>query len=96
MNRKEIYIAVVLAFSCLIILVSGITSVFAAAGDLKWKYEISGMALSQPSPAIGSDGTIYFVSGGNNLYAVDNDIKPDSYPNSINLKSNGVIPVLLF
>jgi len=40
-------------------------------GTLKWKYEIEGLVYS--SPAIGSDGTIYFGSTDNYVYALNSD-----------------------
>ncbi|MBW7991464.1 MAG: hypothetical protein FVQ84_15830 [Planctomycetes bacterium] len=40
-----------------------------------------------------SSTPIYLETPGTNVEQVEIDIKPGSYPNSINLKSNGVVPV---
>ncbi|MBT3879467.1 MAG: PQQ-binding-like beta-propeller repeat protein, partial [Candidatus Scalindua sp.] len=39
-------------------------------GELKWSYQAGGWIES--SPLIGSDGTIYFGSNDNHLYAIGN------------------------
>jgi len=56
--------------TCVIFIVSG-SMVWGAAGDILWTFE-TGKEIS-PSPAIGSDGTIYFGSDNENLYALSPD-----------------------
>ena len=49
------------------------TKVKSTAGDKLWEFKTGGGVLS--SPAIGSDGTVYFGSVDNKLYAIKTDSK---------------------
>lgn len=51
--------------------VETVDAVLGAFGTLKWRYKTDGPVWS--SPAIGSDGTIYFGSRDNHLYALNPD-----------------------
>ena len=60
-----------LAFSLLALLLLGYSISFAAAGDLKWRYQTGDMVSS--SPALASDGTIYVGSNDGKLYALNSN-----------------------
>ena len=60
-------------------------------GKLTWIYEGNQYSLNIGTS---SDITVEIV-GGSDTIAVDIDIKPGSYPNSINLGSKGVVPVAI-
>ena len=72
LDQRYILLKVFAILACLIVILSGITSAFAAAGDLKWKYaSIYVPAGVVSSPALGPDGTVYVGSLDTYLYAID-------------------------
>ena len=55
-------------FSRAILMLSAFAALYAAPGDLKWKFQAGGGVFS--SPAIGADGTVYFGSQDSSLYGL--------------------------
>lgn len=60
-----------LLFSFLFFFISCHQVVAGEPGTVKWRFETEGDVSS--SPAIGSDGTIYFSANGGNFYALNPD-----------------------